>query len=236
MTERRATGWDSWSATLAASGLASALLYAAGLLMIAGLPGTDRSAEAVATYLGDHRTAVLLAAEALGLAIAAQICFAAALWGWLRRGDDPLPAANLIGLASAAGLSVLEFTGFSVLVAAAYRTGQAPDTARLLLDLFTLTLSYSGFAAALWTTAVSIVLLRQREVRAWLAWLGFASAGAHIVAAASLARSGFFSTSGPPGYIAPVLIIVWIGAISVATAASASARLPRIIRLTVLRR
>lgn len=227
--------WDGWSATAVSSGLACAVLYVGAALTVVGLPDTGAAGGEVARYVHDHRTLLLGGTYLWGLAITANIVFATAVWGVLGRADGPAAAANLAGLFGALALTVLEFGAFVVLATLAFRDALEAAMARTLADIFAITLDYTGFPSALWTGGASITMLAGRRYRPWLAWLGFASAGLHLVVAGAYASSGFFSPSGPLGLVEPVLITGWAGAFAVAIAADCDARLPRLLRVITLR-
>ncbi|MBI2764740.1 MAG: hypothetical protein HYX53_02385 [Chloroflexi bacterium] len=183
------------------TGIAATVLFIAGGLLIAPLPGAGASGEEVARYAVDHRTLLLATSYVWGVAICAQLAFAVALRDALSGGR---PGTLLgVGLSAAIALVALEFAGFALVAALAFRPPTDPAGARLLGDLVLVTLSYAGFAAALWSGAYSLAMLRDSGIHAWVAWLGFASAAAHLEAAGAFARSGAFSPSGWGGYAGP---------------------------------
>ena len=218
-----------WPITAVASGLACAVLYAAAAVTVLGLPDTAAPGSEVAAYAVNHRTLLLAGSYLWGLAISANLIFAVAFFALLSHRGRPAEPWSLVAVAGALMLCAMEFVAFAILVMLAFRPVE-PASARLLADLYAILLAYAGLPAALWTACGSVALWSTGLGRRWVGVLGLLAAIVHLVVAGSLARSGIFSPSGAPGLVAPVLIVAWIGAVSLAVAATASAPMPRILR------
>ena len=214
------------------SGLASVVLYVAGALMVFDLPGANATPERVAAYVHDRHALLLIASYVWGLAITANLAVVVAMYEVLR-GSPPARVASGMGMAAGVALCTLEFVAFAVFATLVHGEARDPAAARTIADLFAVTLSYGGFASALWSAAVSFALLRAGWLRGWIAWLGFLGAAIHVVAAASLERSGPFSPAGIAGYAGPAAVIAWIGAVAVAIAAVGGMPMPRGVRWLV---
>jgi hypothetical protein len=204
------------AALTTSAGVLAVALAGAGAVLLLDLPRVDATAIDVQEFARESRTRILVAGYVWGVAVMAMLCFAAGLHAVLRKRSSGV--ANDAAFAAAVALAALQFVGWGLLLALAYRPLEA-EAAHLLNDLVYLLLAYAGFPAALWTAGASWALWRSRLVRPWVAWLGVASALIHLEAAGALASGGQFSPSGFGAYLAPALISAWMGAVAVAALA-----------------
>ncbi len=208
-------------------------LYVLAFVLQGNPPSDHTDGSQVLAYATDHRGGILAAVYLAGLVLALALCVQAGLAQILRRaegGDDLLAGLGLIG--GVAWVSVV-LAGLGFALALAYRAPAGdPPLARSLLDLALLSFTLSGFPTALNVGAFSFLMLRTRLFPRWVAWLGFLTGGAHLVAGASFAHDGLFTPLVMANLIAPALYIFWVvatGIVLLHTAAGAATRrTPRI--------
>jgi hypothetical protein len=196
--------------------IASFVLIIAGALISPPLweaSETTASGIDVTSYMQDHRGRILASLFVYGLGIMLFLCFAAALWTWLRRVE---PEARLLSNTFAFGavaLTVLIVVGFVPIAVGAYRP-QEPELAVALRDLTFGFLALSGLPTAVCLGAYAGIVWWRRPLPAWTAWLALVGAIAHVVISASfLWRSGFFSLEGEVIVFIPGTFFAWILAV-----------------------
>jgi hypothetical protein len=208
-------------------GLASFVLIIAGALVSPPLwdtTATTAAATEVTQYLQDHRGRILAGIFVYSLGITLFLCFAAALWTWLRRSEpEPRLLSNTFAL-SAVALTVLILAGFIPAAVGAYRP-QDPALAVALRDLTFGLLALSGLPTAVCLGAYAAIVWRHRPLPAWTAWLAVVGAISHVVIAASfLRRSGFLSLEGDVIVFIPATFFAWILAVGAVLARGQPAR------------
>ena len=210
-------------------GLASFVLIVAGALVSPPLwntTATTASGADVTAYLQDHRGRILAGVFVYSLGMMLFLCFAAALWTWLRRHEpEPRVLSNTFAFGALA-LVVLVIAGFMPAAVGAYRE-QPPELAVALRDLTFGLLALSGIPTAVTLGAYAALVWRYGPLPAWTAWLAAVGAVAHVVIAASfLRRSGFLSLEGDVIVFIPATLFAWIFAVGAALVAGASRRPP----------
>jgi hypothetical protein len=198
-------------------GLASFGLIVAGTLISPPLwdaPSTTSPAADVAAYFQDNRTRIIAGLFVFSIGLGLFMCFAAALWGWLRRIEpEPRPLSATFAFAGVA-LTGLVFAGFVPAAVGAYRP-QPPAIAGLLADLTFGLLAMSAVPTAVMLGAYAEIVWRHRWLPMWTAWLALVGVAAHVLIAASFfSQRGILSLEGIVIVWVPATFFVWILAVS----------------------
>ncbi len=205
-----------------AAGLGVVLLFVASSLIqpLTGAPGTDAPPAAVSMYVADNRGALLAALYLSALGFGLFVVFAGGLRYLLRRAEGDASPVPGIAFGAAMALTAVLLAGFAVFAAAAYRVGETdPGLVRALSDVGWATFALSGVPTAVCVGAFSWLIVRQRYLPGPVAWLGFAVALLHLLAAAAFAgSSGALSLQGDVAVYVPLGFYVWVLAVSVALA------------------
>jgi hypothetical protein len=191
-------------------GLASfALIVVGGLIEPLWLaPGTTASPAEVAAYVARNRDGFIASIFFFGLGMTAFLAFAAALTAWLAERGVGRPLLAIFGFGSAS-LTTLVLAGFVPVLVLAYRSPGA-GTPRELYDLSFGILAVSGLPTALALGAFAAIVLSERTLPGWTAWLAVIGALAHLVVAASFFfDSGFFSLEGGVIVAIPITLFLW---------------------------
>jgi hypothetical protein len=179
-------------------------------------PGSGATATQIASFIGAHRSALLLAMVLNTTAVALWLLFGVGVWLRLRArasGESFLSTCFLIGLVS---FVTLLFAGFTCLYLLAYRAPESSDP-RLLYDLAWGLLAMSGVPTALALGAYAVQIFRDGCLAGWTAWLAAVAALAHLALIASfVVRSGFFSLEGWATTAIPATLFAWIMGTSIA--------------------
>jgi hypothetical protein len=178
-------------------------------------PGTGATAGEIASYVGAHRSALLVAMVLSTVAVGLWLLFGVGVWQWLRETTGNVSVFSvcfLVGLVSFVTLLLAGFTSFFVLV---YRAGDVSDP-RLLYDLAFGLLAMSGVPTALALGSYATQVFRDSRLPGWTAWVAAVAGLAHLVLLASLViTSGFFSLQGGVIIAIPAMLFVWIAAMSI---------------------
>jgi hypothetical protein len=179
-------------------------------------PGTNATAARVAEYVQANHARSLAALFMYSIAMGLFLCFAGGLWSWLRRTErspQPLSAVFAFGAVS---LTMLIFAGFAAAGVMSYRP-QQPAFAASLSDMTFALLALSGIPTAVALNAYAALVLKNKCLPAWTAWLAMLAADAHVLIAASfLSHEGFLSLEGEVIVAVPATFFAWILATSLA--------------------
>jgi hypothetical protein len=219
ITTGEQTGSASYSAIKLAglAGVVSIALGIAGSVIdeMQTFPGTGASAGEIASFVGGHRSALLVAMVLSTAAVGLWLLFGVGVWVGLREAAGSVSGLSvcfLVGLVSFVTLLLAGFTSFSVLV---YRGGEVSDP-RLLYDLAFGLLAMSGVPTALALGSYAAQVFHGSRLPAWTAWIAVVAALAHLVLLASLViTSGFFSLEGGVIIAIPATLFAWIAGTSV---------------------
>jgi hypothetical protein len=205
---------DSTRTLTARTGIVAVVVIACGLALVGTPPGVADTPNRISAFYAYHRARILVGSWLGDLGVALLLPFLAGLRSWLRRREPATTLLCDIGLI--AGVSV-----FSVAIAAsvfaaelAYRSGSDPATARTLNDTYVLLINISAFPTVISAGAFAVVLIRTCRPARWAGWLSAVVAVAHLLASASLARSGAFSPTGVFPILAPLSYLAWVVATS----------------------
>jgi hypothetical protein len=190
--------------------LLAAPLYVAAFLL-QGSPPSDRAGgEQVLAYAGDHRTAILAAISLTGLVLALALCVQIGLARILHRAESDGGLLASLGLVGGVGWIVVVLAGLVCTLALAYRPPVGdPQLARSLLDMSVLSFALSAYPTVVNVGAFSLLMLRSPLFPRWVAWLGFLTGAAHLLAGAAFAHDGLFAPSLMANLIAPALYTLW---------------------------
>jgi hypothetical protein len=220
-------GWSDKRRELRLAGIVGTLSVALGIAgvlvnQMETFPGTAATAGEIATYVQDHRSALLIGMLLTTAAVTLWLVFGAGVWLWLREtsgGESLLSACFLLGFAGFVTLLLAGFTSFVVLV---YRGSEASDP-KLLYDLAFGLLAMSGAPTALALGSYATLVFRAGRLPRWTALLAAVAALAHLALFASfLTTGGFFSLEGGVIIVIPATLFVWI--LGTSTAVKMTAR------------
>jgi hypothetical protein len=204
-------------------GVAFALVSAGSFFLVPLDTASDQSAQSLAEHYSDHRTAILVGCYGATLGTALQLVFFVGLRG-LADGSWLSQYLARLGLAAILVEVVTVIVAFSVLAAAAYGE-PGPATTRTLSDLAWLLIDLAaGPATAIALSAFAVALWRSRLVGRWVLPFTAFAALAHLVVAATFARSGFLSPEGGLALVVPAIFLTWIAAVGLALTTANRAR------------
>jgi hypothetical protein len=197
--------------------LVAALLVAlAGAITVWVFPPFDRpssqaSLSVVADYYGDNRGAIITFGS---LGVLATSLLVAPFVVWRQVLGRFRPTLALIGLVSGVVTIALTACGITVLVAAAFRAG---DAVRELSDLGWSIINLAAGPPTFVSIMAFVAAYHWSPYRRrWLTPTGIAIAAAHLVVSAAWAESGFFSPHGAISNLVPSLWFAWIALASLA--------------------
>jgi hypothetical protein len=198
---------------LGVTGLGFALSGAA-IWLIAPID-MPQTADAVSRHYGENRTMLIVTSIVVvsGSALVAAWYVALATLGRSSALGRTLGQVGVVGMAIQIGALSAAFT---VIAAVAYRE-PAPATAQTLTDVAWLLINLAGGPVTTVAIIAFAIALGQAGFGGrWLMPLSVLAALAHLVVAASFARSGFFSPEGGVEIVVPVIYQAWIAAVAVA--------------------
>lgn len=177
---------------------------------IAGSPPklTDKDAD-IAKFFKDNQDALRIGAYLGGLAGVLFLWFLGSLFGRLRRAEGG--SGRLSGVALTGG--VVALTVVFVCNGIGAYSALHPESAPFGYRFSAVTIGYAGFALAVFTAAVSVVLWSKDVLPKWFAYAGEAIALAWFVGAASVATEN--DTIFTIGFIVFVAWAIWLAALSV---------------------
>jgi len=177
-------------------------------------PKAEDSARAVARFMADKRSQVLVYVALFGVAYILLMMFAAGLRQKLRRAGDRSDLPSL-AFGSAVWINAVGLTGVGVLGAAAYHAPAVdPNTSRALFDLGNVVFALLGAPFAVLFAAASISAMGTRAFPRWINWVGILAAVVNVAKLLTL----FQRTGGlaPNGSLSILFIIpIWVWSIAV---------------------
>jgi Domain of unknown function (DUF4386) len=187
-------------------------------------PGTGDSAQRVAAYMIEQRGSLIAGTFLLGLGWGGIFpIFVIGLHKILRPAEGGSGILCSLGTGGGIALAAMLAIVAGIFATAVLRLAtDDPASARALyLTGFVLS-NFSGIPTCVNAGAFSAVMLQTGVIPRWIGWLGLVAALVHIVAAGSLASDGPMSPVGLVPAVAPVVYVIWVLAISVVLASSAS--------------
>lgn len=203
----------------AASGAAFIVALGVALFLPGAPPKADESATQIASWLADHRGAVLAGVYIAGVAAVLGLWFFATVRAWLASAA-PDPGQQVASAAFGSGVLALALVlvGMLLFYAAAYEVAGAGQAAiaRALTDGGNAAIALMKFPFALFVAAASLVAYRQALLPRWFAILGWAAAGLLVLSAVSLFADGKVTQfGGPVDLLGAGPGMVWVVALSV---------------------
>jgi hypothetical protein len=183
---------------LALCGIASPLIIALGIIVVAGnTPDSDASTDKVMSYYSSHLTSNRIAALMVGIAAALLVLFVVRLRELLDSGESGTSvfstAALAGGVMGAAGLTLAAVVHFALVDVADDGLTSAAQALNVL-DADTLIAAVLGLGVMFF--AAGIAILRGRSLPRWLGW-------AAVVI-------GVVSFAGPIGFFGALLGLIWL--------------------------
>jgi len=204
----------------AVCGLLAVLLYLVSLPIahFSDVPKSSDSAAAVAAFFGAHRSGVLVAFLMNGIAWGVLMpVFLAGLRALLPGVDD---ASNFLSLVMwGTGLIVVGLVLVTILLLGVlgFRAPSLdPRDARSFYDAFAICGNLSAAPTVAFLLAFAGLVRRVGGLPAWTVWVAVASAIAHALAFASVARTGVFRPTDLFSVLAPLTFQVFLVSVSVA--------------------
>jgi hypothetical protein len=199
----------------AGGGLAAVAALLASFAVLPADDGGTSAADVVARYTADGYLPALLVQSA---GVVGLIVFAAGLAVVLARaagGWTPVPVLVVAGAAVSAALQLTGYAVITTLVAGAAARG-GDDVVLALYDLSSIAFAFASAGSAVLLSAAAVGLLKSRVTAGWSGWTAAVLAAVSVVAAGSLANGGFFGVHGDFGFVAIVLVHLWLLSVSVA--------------------
>lgn len=206
----------------AISGLVFVVAWVVGLLIEPNSPGPTASYAQLKAYYLAHQQAQTVQSYLIdGIAGVALIVFAAALRGaWRDRdGEDPVLADVVFGAGiAAASVSLVQAALGQML---AYRAVlEDPAGTLIVFGMVNMADTFKLLSLALLAAAAAVLIFRTRALPVWLGWLGWLGA---LLALTLLVGGLSFPLASAALYlvlyVALPLLLIWVGAVSVAMVA-----------------
>jgi len=197
-------------------------LAAFGLIVVAtfvspplwNAPGTKAPAARVSAYAHQHSGRIVAGLVIFSLAVGLLLCFVAGLWAWLREHERPPHALSSMFAFGAVAFAMLALAGFVPIYVLSYRA-QPATVAGPLGDLGFGLLAVSGIPTAVCLAAYAALVIWQRCLPLWTAWLAIGAALAHdLIAASFVSHGSFLSVEGSVIVWVPATLFAWILATS----------------------
>ncbi len=204
---RRLTAW---------SGLVGVVAGAVGYLLVPGdVPGFDATPEQVVRWtLSDRRTA-LVGSVLVALAFALLIAFYAGLRAMLARVEGAPGILATIGYGSYLVSAALVFVGVALAQTQSFVALDGdPGTVRTLHEARFLVVDLSAAPTIVSASAIALAMVRTRFPARWAGWLSALVAAGHVPALIALSRTGALSPTGEGAFVGPLLLTIWVLAVS----------------------
>jgi len=187
-----------WDKLAAAGGIVGVVLFVIGFLVAGSPPTVDDSAQTVADFFSDNRTAVLWSVFLQGLGVLAILWFVAALVTTMGDAGESRLAAAAFG----SFLLVFSIGSVAALTRATLAYSVSDEGPDFVLPLYHLALIIDvvgGLLVAGLFAAVGGATLRAGIFPRWWGWVSGLAALWAIVNATAWGRDGFWSPTGPWG-------------------------------------
>ena len=189
----------------AMTGVVAAVLFLVGFVIETKPPAPDDPIPKIATYLSDHRSAILTGDFLIAVGAAFFIWFQGSLRSYLRAGEGGegrLSAAAFLGGGVAAALILVGAALQAGIVLHISSLGQG-ELIRFVFDTQNAVFTIGGAALAVAIAAASCSAARSGALPPSAYWGGSVAAGLQIASLAALfAKTGFFAAGGAMTLIA----------------------------------
>jgi hypothetical protein len=204
---------STWERYGMAAGLVFVVLVVVAALIGGAPPKPTDTAAKIAAYFRDNQDALKVGSYLNGLAAVTFLWFLGSLWTRLRRAETAGSRVSVVALAG--GLASLTFAtiaaGMTAFVAL-YVGDLGAGGAKAFYLLATVFLAFATFALAVFTSAVSVMILRYPIVERLLGWVGEGVALLWLVAGIGVADNN--TAIHTVGFIA---FLIWAGWILILT-------------------
>ncbi len=193
----------------ALGGVVFVVLVVVGALIGGTPPKVTDSAQEITSYFRDNQDALKIAGYLGGVAIVPFFWFLGTLYGRLRRAEGGNGRVSGIALTGGVATAAVALIGYGV-------TGYGalyPDAGVESFRISTIIFGYLGFAAAVFTAATSVVIMRTALLPAAVAWLGAIDALLWIAGGATV--SSVRDVFAALAFIAFLVWALWLLLISV---------------------
>ena len=201
----------------ASTGIVAAILILVGFIVPTQPPDPGDPVQKIASYLSDHRSAILLGDVLIGVSVAIFIWWLGSLRSYLRAGEGGegrLSAAAFLGGGVSLGLVGAGAALQSALVLHPDALGNAA-LVRAGFDGYNSLITMAGAPLAILVAATSCSAARSGALPPSAYWLGSIIAGLQLATLAALfAKTGFFAAGKGFTLIAFVAVVAWFIAIS----------------------
>lgn len=185
----------------ACAGAVAAVLYLISLAMLSGAPTVTDSGAQVAAWFGDHRSGVLVAAVANGVAwLALMPLFAAGLRERLGGGAGRVVLAAALVEAALIGVIVI------ALATLAFRAPAVPASSAVGLN----DMAAFAFLASAWPTVLMLAAALSARLPRLVAAPALLALAMHALGGCSVAREGLFSPTGAFALLAPPCFAIFM--------------------------
>jgi len=193
------------------TGIAAAGFFLAEALVSGDTPTIDDSAHDIVTFWEGHVTETELAAGFMGLSAVAFVWFGASLRSTLRAAGEGAARLGAIAHAGTVLVAVGLFTYASLGLALVHSVGDVPDSVTQTLTVLTGEDLYQVFAVgtALLVLSTAIAIMRYEVLPRWLGWVSL------VLGAVALVVVFLGALVPGVGYIAWLLMVLWIPTVSV---------------------
>ena len=180
-------------------------------------PKADDPTSKITAYFTDHRSRVLASMYVGGLALVFFLWFLGSLRDGLTRAEKGTGRLAAVTFGAGVAIAALSAAMTAVQTTLAFKAAGAGDAAiiRAFFDLSNMLGTFLLFPAVVFLLAASAVMIRTGAIARWLGWAGLVNAVVQIIAAAALfTDSGPLAAGGAFGFIAFILALLWILAVS----------------------
>ena len=191
------------------AGVAFVVLAAVSAFIAGSPPKLDDADTKIVAYFTDHQDALRIGSYLGGLANVAFLWFLGSLFGRIRRAEGGAGRMAGVALTGAVAAIAVTFIANGIGAYVALHPESSPFGYRLSSVLF----GYTGFAIAVFTAGVSVVLWNHGLLPKWFGYLGEAIAVAWFVAAAVVTTEN--ETIFTIGFIVFIVWAVWVAALSI---------------------
>jgi hypothetical protein len=197
--------WEQWDA---ASAFAALVAGAVGGALERGWP-SGNDPVAVASFIAEHRTAILGQSMLFLLSSAIYLWFLGSMRGFLARAEGGTGRISTVAFGAGIAWVVLG------MVAQAFQVGQTMAASNgvqpALMWTMAATFAIANLPCAVMLTAVAVVSFRHAAFPVWLAWISAAAAAAQLLLwCGTVVGSGPLAPNGWLTYVLYPLFLVWL--------------------------
>ena len=201
---------------------AAGIAFVALILIAAFVPGqppvaTDSIGD-IRDFFKDERESLQAATFFTGLAVLTFLWFLGTLRGRLRQAEGPPGRLTAVAFGSGLVLAAIVLAGQGLFLAPTLHLSELDDgTVRALFDGSTYVFALAGFPAAGLTAGVAAVALRHEALPRAIGAFSAVVAACQVIGALAIygEDDSFFGIGGASGFVAFLLFLVWVLAVSI---------------------